>query len=595
MERMIIKHLSGSKANQVEEFAVKHYNELSFGRDPSSVVQYDADRDDLVGREHAKLERDPNNEEQFLLTDLNSRNGTFLNDKKISGTVQVHPGDTVQFGPNGPKFEFDVEPRPKNATKPTRIVETGKNAPPTRVVDNSAIGATAGAGGDSDSIITKPATKTSVGKATVERMISHNVAETRQQERSNFAKIGGAAAVAVLLLFGVVIGGAYWYNSSQEAARLAKIEQAKKDAQLAADQKVKTLQEDIDKDKANAPKAASEISAQYEKSVVYITGSWHLQNTESKSQIYHQFIPNSREHLTKLYKQDFGKGPIVPNGGNAIPMYIEAANNKVEPILTDEKNELSVPIGASGYSGSGFIVTENGFILTNRHVAAPWKAAYPFPDNYPAGVLFSADGQIKGLTEPPRDWIPENTSSVPRQFQGKFEATSKLRVQLPGSDNPVDAQFISSSPRHDVGMIKIDVPGNLKKVVIHNDFDALKKGEELVVMGYPGTAPKVYGVIQSKDMLNPETKLAEIPDPTTSITSIGNIVRTSTSDVGEDRRFSRYFDVIRYAVSLTGGGNSGGPVFDMQGRVIGIHFAGDGRQAGFAVPIKYGVELLNTN
>lgn len=85
MERIIIKHLSGSKANKVEEFAIKHHNELVFGRDASATVKYDPDRDDLVGRQHAKVSRDPNDANAFLVTDLNSTNGTFLNRQRLNG------------------------------------------------------------------------------------------------------------------------------------------------------------------------------------------------------------------------------------------------------------------------------------------------------------------------------------------------------------------------------------------------------------------------------------------------------------------------------------------------------------------------------
>jgi serine protease Do len=102
MERMLIKHLSGSKANQVEEFALKHHDELIFGRDSSATVKYDPDRDDLVGRQHAKISRDPADPNGFQLTDLNSTNGTFLNKNKITGTTKINIGDTVQFGPGGP-------------------------------------------------------------------------------------------------------------------------------------------------------------------------------------------------------------------------------------------------------------------------------------------------------------------------------------------------------------------------------------------------------------------------------------------------------------------------------------------------------------
>ena len=41
MERIVLKHLSGSKANQVEEFPLNHVKELVLGRDPSSTVKYD--------------------------------------------------------------------------------------------------------------------------------------------------------------------------------------------------------------------------------------------------------------------------------------------------------------------------------------------------------------------------------------------------------------------------------------------------------------------------------------------------------------------------------------------------------------------------
>jgi serine protease Do len=580
MERMIIKHLSGSKANQTEEFALRHHSSLIFGREASATIKYDPDRDDLVGREHARIEIDPGDANAFLLTDLNSRNGTFLNNRRISGTVKLAPGDEVQFGPGGPKFQFDVEPRPHNSTKATRIAETASPTPMTRVVETSAT--------PSEIISPQTAGKATVGKATVERMISHNVAETRQQERSNFAKIGAAAAVTVLLLFGVVIGGAYWYNSSQKKELQDQMVSQSEDANKKSDE----LQRKLDEEKANAPKAASEIAEKFSKAVVYITGSWQLVNSESKSQIYHQFIPNRREALSQIVKKDLGKGEIIPDGPSAIPVYLQVGES-YEPVLTDEKSSLSLAIGMSGYSGSGFIVTNDGYILTNKHVAAPWRANYSFPEGYPLGVLFTSDGQLQ-VVKPPQDWIPENTKAVPVQFQGKFEGNNKLRVQLAGSENPIDAQFIQASPRHDVGMIKLSLPGNFTKVELFDNYDSLKKGEGLIVMGYPGSAPKVFSEIRSQDMLSPGTKYSIIPDPTVTTTSVGNIVRNSEAN-DPNKRISIGGDSIRYAVGLTGSGNSGGPVFDMQGRVIGIHYAGDGVQSGFAVPIRYGKELFPGN
>src|SRR5258708_1130536 len=76
MQRIVLRHLNGSKANQVEEFPLSQFRELIIGRDPSATVKYDPDRDDLVGRQHAKISQNPNDPNQFFVTDLNSRNGT---------------------------------------------------------------------------------------------------------------------------------------------------------------------------------------------------------------------------------------------------------------------------------------------------------------------------------------------------------------------------------------------------------------------------------------------------------------------------------------------------------------------------------------
>ena len=56
-------------------------------------------------------------------------------------------------------------------------------------------------------------------------------------------------------------------------------------------------------------------------------------------------------------------------------------------------------------------------------------------------------------------------------------------------------------------------------------------------------------------------------------------------------------DVYQLTINSTGAGNSGGPVFDDHGRVIGIFFAGLRGDAAitFAVPIRYGKELMSVS
>ena len=46
--RIVIRHLSGSKINQIEQFDLDGSQEITFGRDPSCKVAYDLQRDDEV-------------------------------------------------------------------------------------------------------------------------------------------------------------------------------------------------------------------------------------------------------------------------------------------------------------------------------------------------------------------------------------------------------------------------------------------------------------------------------------------------------------------------------------------------------------------
>ena len=53
--RIAIRHLSGSKVNQIEQFDLEGLQEITIGREPSSRIAYDLQRDDEVSRKHAVI------------------------------------------------------------------------------------------------------------------------------------------------------------------------------------------------------------------------------------------------------------------------------------------------------------------------------------------------------------------------------------------------------------------------------------------------------------------------------------------------------------------------------------------------------------
>ena len=62
-----------------------------------------------VSRRHAEIRRQ---EGVFILVDLGSFNGTFLNGRRIVGGEVLHDGDVVQLGPGGPSLRFHAPSNP---------------------------------------------------------------------------------------------------------------------------------------------------------------------------------------------------------------------------------------------------------------------------------------------------------------------------------------------------------------------------------------------------------------------------------------------------------------------------------------------------
>lgn len=111
--RLTLKHLSGSRANREDVLALPAVREIILGRDPECDVRY-GEADDLVSRKHLKILATDDHPARFMVIDLGSRNGTFVNRQRVFGAVLLSPGGHVQLGAGGPEFEFGLAPRPLN-------------------------------------------------------------------------------------------------------------------------------------------------------------------------------------------------------------------------------------------------------------------------------------------------------------------------------------------------------------------------------------------------------------------------------------------------------------------------------------------------
>jgi S1-C subfamily serine protease len=88
----------------------------------------------------------------------------------------------------------------------------------------------------------------------------------------------------------------------------------------------------------------------------------------------------------------------------------------------------------------------------------------------------------------------------------------------------------------------------------------------------------------------------DVPEPTVT-DGIVSKLGTETQQKDGTQIGSRHGDAFQLTINATGAGNSGGPVFNSSGKVIGIFSFGlvkrnDLTRVSFAIPIKHGLLLL---
>lgn len=107
--RLTIRHISGSRVNQVDCLTMPPEREITFGRGPECDVRF-GEADDLVSRKHLKIVATDEQPARYMVVDFGSRNGTFVGRQRVFGAALLLPGGRVQLGAGGPEFEFRPDP-----------------------------------------------------------------------------------------------------------------------------------------------------------------------------------------------------------------------------------------------------------------------------------------------------------------------------------------------------------------------------------------------------------------------------------------------------------------------------------------------------
>ncbi len=614
VEQIVIRHVSGSKANQIEHISLAGVNEISIGRDPRSNIAFDSTRDDMVSRRHAAIRVVRGDQISFRLADLGSNNGTFLNGERIKDEVDLLPEDSIELGKNGLKFIFNVQPRPAYMVSRTRVIDVS-DAAATRVIETAGIAARDAVPASDTGI--KPAIqkfeqppKVGVGKETVLHLLGE---ERRATSRVWISSLAGFAAFVALG------GGAiYWKQVHDKTAAQAEM---KNEIATSIESKVTEQQADlVRKTEEERGLSAQDIVKQFGNATAQIDVAWRLYDQTTGKPVFQQTVI-----------VDVGKGKNKQR--LEYPAYVDLGGKDgiVRWLTLEDDSRTNIPIGGT-HSGTGFVVDEKGFMLSNKHVAAAWDhdfgAEDPANRRYGYGWVYpyirnTGDAKDRKLRTPTRIdlsdpqfaylkyWVPSSGGYVflkgvahvggPGNFPDPSKGDTKtffgrndqLEVRFANSRISANAILERVSKDSDAALIKVDLPIELNKLDIAGD-DTVTVGEPVIALGYPSVARETRAISTTVENYQVRTNADVVPVPFVSegivaLVSPGAKTENGITVTGE------MGDVIQMSINSTGAGNSGGPVFNKFGKVIGLFTYGissGGANTSGAIPIKYGRDLF---
>jgi serine protease Do len=234
-----------------------------------------------------------------------------------------------------------------------------------------------------------------------------------------------------------------------------------------------------------------------------------------------------------------------------------------EPTV-DEHNNALLSVTGNGPEvhldvfGTGFLASAAGQILTNHHVAEPW-------------------------------WQNDELKEV--LDQGLEPVIVEMTAYFPGVPRglALNTEKISSSA--DVAVLKGNVSElGIKQIVLADGHRSAISGAPVVLLGYPTALNAILARAGAETLQSIATASKGDPKQVVEELARRNLIRpiTTQGHIGDVLP-----DKIVYDAQTTSGG-SGGPLFNIEGKVIGINFAMVREFGGsnFAIPVVYGKSLL---
>jgi S1-C subfamily serine protease len=208
--------------------------------------------------------------------------------------------------------------------------------------------------------------------------------------------------------------------------------------------------------------------------------------------------------------------------------------------------------------GTGFLVSTTGEILTNHHVAEPWWQ----------------NDDLKEMVD-----------------QGLEPVMAEMTAYFPGVPHGITIATQRISSAADVAIVKGNVSElGIRHVALADAPRSAVRGQAIVLLGYPTALDAILARTGAETLQSIATASKGDPKQVVEELARRKLIRpiTTQGHIGDVLP-----DKIVYDAQTTSGG-SGGPLFNIEGKVIGINFAMVREFGGsnFAVPVGFGKSLL---
>jgi pSer/pThr/pTyr-binding forkhead associated (FHA) protein len=230
-------------------------------------------------------------------------------------------------------------------------------------------------------------------------------------------------------------------------------------------------------------------------------------------------------------------------------------------------------------SGTGFFVSKDGKLITNRHVAMPWSVVHEDAAAYDSIIDFADDLAGYMIARLSNANAKTNDANVIARNNKLMNAWFNTEIRIGGHSLGVSVLQNNTFYNNEKDLIGCQVlkVANDERV----DISVMQTNSKTL-------PPKVSTIIDLDDIVKEEDLQ---PGKKVFILGFPMGLKLAATSQGikanfQDGQVSRESDGFSFGHNISStGGASGSPVFDEDGRLAGVHFSGFRTEAGFKFAI----------